>query len=55
MALTFWAPHNAWVGAILEVQPMPMHDCLLLLGSGAIPLLVLEGWKPARRAQAEDA
>lgn len=48
MALTFWAPHNAWLGSFLEVGPMPMVHCLVLLAVGAIPLLVLEAWKLAR-------
>lgn len=51
MALTFWAPHNAWLGAFLEVEPMPMYHCFVLLAVGAIPLLALEGWKLARRAK----
>jgi Ca2+-transporting ATPase len=51
MALTFWAPHNAWLGAFLRVEPMEMHHCFLLLAVGAIPLLVLEAWKFVRRRQ----
>ena len=54
MALTFWAPHNAWLGAFLEVEPMPLYHCLLLLFLGSIPLLVLEAWKLTRRSK-EDA
>ncbi len=45
MALTFWAPHNAWLGSFLKVEAMPMYHCLVLLAVGAIPLLVLEAWK----------
>ncbi len=48
MALTFWAPHNAWLGSILKVEPMPMPHCLMLLSVGAVPLIVLEAWKVAR-------
>ncbi len=48
MALTFWAPHNAWLGSFLKVEPMPMYHCLVLLAVGAIPLLVLEAWKFTR-------
>jgi len=53
MALTFWAPHNAWLGAFLEVEAMPMDHCLVLLVLGSIPLLVLEAWKLARRQKEE--
>ncbi len=52
MALTFWAPHNAWLGSFLKVESMPFQHCLVLLAVGAIPLLALEGWKFARRTQA---
>jgi P-type Ca2+ transporter type 2C len=51
MALTFWAPHNAWLGSFLKVEPMPVHHCLVLLVVGAIPLLVLEAWKLARHTK----
>ncbi len=49
MVLMFWVPHNAWLGAFLKVEPMPMHHCLVLLALGAIPLLVLEAWKLIRQ------
>lgn len=51
MGLTFWAPHNAWLGSFLKVEPMPIYHCLLLLAVGAIPLLVLEAWKFARQTK----
>ncbi len=51
MALTFWAPHNVWLGAFLDVEPMPLYHCFVLLAVGAIPLLALEGWKFMRRAK----
>ena len=50
MALTFWAPHNVWLGSFLKIEPMPVYHCLLLLAVGAIPLLVLETWKFIRHA-----
>lgn len=50
MALTFWAPHNVWLGSFLKIEPMPVYHCLLLLAVGAIPLLVLEAWKFIRHA-----
>jgi P-type Ca2+ transporter type 2C len=51
MALTFWAPHNAWLGSFLKVESMPIYHCVMLLFVGAIPLLVLEAWKFARHAK----
>ncbi len=51
MALTFWAPHNAWLSSFLKVGPMPMYHCFVLLAVGAIPLLVLEAWKFTRNKE----
>ena len=51
LALTFWAPHNVWLGSFLKVEPMPMHHCLVLLSVGAVPLLVIEAWKFARNSK----
>lgn len=51
MALTFWAPHNAWLGSFLRVEPMPIYHCLVLLAVGAIPLLALEAWKFTRHTK----
>lgn len=51
MALTFWAPHNVWLGSFMKIEPMPMSHCLVLLAVGAIPLLVLEAWKFTRHTK----
>lgn len=48
LALTFWAPHNDWLGSFLKVEPMPVYHCLVLLAVGAVPLLALEAWKFTR-------
>jgi Ca2+-transporting ATPase len=49
MALTFWAPHNAWLGAFLKIESMPVRHCFVLLALGSIPLLVLEAWKVTKQ------
>jgi P-type Ca2+ transporter type 2C len=51
IALTFWAPHNAWLGSFLKVEAMPVYHCLVLLAVGAVPLLVLEAWKFTRHVR----
>ncbi len=44
-------PHVG-AGRILDVPAMPLQHCLLLLCAGAIPLVVLEALKLARRPEA---
>jgi Ca2+-transporting ATPase len=48
--LQVWSHHNATLGGFLKTTSMPLADCLMLLGLGAIPLLILELVKLARRA-----
>ena len=45
--------HNAFLGVFLKTSPMSLADCFLLLAAAAIPLMVLELVKVARRARRE--
>ena len=54
--LQVWSQHNATLGRFLKTSFMPLTDCLGLLAVGAIPLLVLEMVKLARKkSRAESA
>lgn len=47
--LQLWSQHSVALGRILKASAMSYADCFLLLALGAIPLLVLELVKLARR------
>ena len=49
--LQIWSQHNATLGGFLKTSTMPLIDCFILLGLGAIPLLVLELTKVVRNKQ----
>jgi P-type Ca2+ transporter type 2C len=41
LALQLWSQHNAVLGQFLKTPPMPWLDGLVMLGLGAIPLVVI--------------
>ena len=41
-ALQVWSHHNEALGRFLKTSLLPVSECLVLLGIGAIPLVVLE-------------
>ncbi len=49
--LQVWSQHNATLGSLLKTSSMPLADCLVLLGVGAIPLFILEMVKVVRLAR----
>jgi Ca2+-transporting ATPase len=52
--LQVWSQHSATLGRVLKTSLMPLSDCLLLLGVGGIPLLVLEMVKIGRHARRKE-
>jgi Ca2+-transporting ATPase len=48
-SLQVWSHHNATLGRFLKTSPVPFADGLWLLAVGAIPLVILEILKRARR------
>lgn len=51
LALQLSLPHAGPLGALLEMPAMPMSHCLVLLASGAVPLVALEFAKVVRAAR----
>ncbi len=54
-ALQFWSQHNTILGQFLKTPPIAWLDGLVLLGLGAIPLLVLEAINTRTYARAAPA
>ena len=48
-----WSQHNAVIGRFLQTTSIPFADSVLLLGLGALPLLVLEAGKIVRHTWRE--
>ena len=46
--LQVWSQHSATFGSILKTSMVPFNDFLLLLGLGALPLVILEMMKVGR-------
>jgi len=44
-----WSHHNEWLGSFLKTEMIGLKDCIMLMGVGAIPLLVLEAYKLFKR------
>ncbi len=53
--LQVWSHHNAILSRFLKTSFIPLSECLMLLGVGAIPLAVLELVKVARHSKARAA
>ena len=51
IGLQVWSQNNATLGSLLKTSSMPIADCLVLLGVGAIPLFILEMAKVVRLAR----
>jgi Ca2+-transporting ATPase len=47
--LQVWSHHNEVLGRLLKTHFVPLEDCLMLLAVGAIPLVLLECVKLAKR------
>ena len=43
--------HNEVMGGFLKTTPLPLRDCLALVGISLIPFLVLEAGKVLRRGK----
>jgi Ca2+-transporting ATPase len=50
--LQVWSHHNALLGRLLKTHFVPLGDCLILLAIGAIPLVLMECAKLAKRRRA---
>jgi Ca2+-transporting ATPase len=48
-ALQVWIHHSAFLGRLFRTEPISLGYCAVLIGLGAVPLLVLEARKWARR------